>query len=51
MGNSREEYKTLYISRHVPLSGHADVALLNDVANYAESIQKKSSINTSYSLV
>ena len=27
----------LSISRHVPLSGHDDVALLNDVANDAES--------------
>ena len=35
--------------KHVPLSGHDDVAFLNDVANDAESTQK--SIITSYSLV
>ena len=30
----------LFISRHVPLSGHDDIALFNDVANDVESTQK-----------
>ena len=40
---------TLSILQHVPLSGHDDIAILNDVANDAELTQKI--IIRSYSLV